>query len=354
MGTNAAEDQVARPTRPFLLFFLVMGMAGSPIPTAAQALIPPPDELSQWDTTNQVLFVGYGGLHPGSLIRGYVDTRQRGAAIDVFKDFPRLQEAIIDGLTAGPDGTSLIAAVLNFGDRKIRRVVLTYDSAGHLLRSWDPAPQYAEAIVYTQEDDAVFVLGDRDVPDGPSAPDYPLLVEYSREGQVLKGLVPAHTLKDRADSFDQGGKIGQPALRVTKDRIYFYAPANREAVTCDRNGVVLAYRNIGELVDKISVQDGYHLIQIHNVDFSADGNIVLELLLGDPRGYALDVFRINIETGEAVPVHKAFNGTGLFFMGVKDGHYLYLANGHELYVQLDETLEPVPLTTALETHSRVP
>jgi len=65
-------------------------------------------------------------------------------------------------------------------------------------------------------------------------------------------------------SFNQSGQTGDPALRVTKDHIYFYAPANREAVMCDRyGGAVLAYRSISDIVDKIiSMEDGYRLAQI--------------------------------------------------------------------------------------------
>lgn len=335
-----------RLNRPFLL--ILFGILPTICVPRAVAQVVDPTGLPAWDSTNQVLFFGYGVV-PAGLVRGYVDTHQRGADIDIFKDFPGLQEVIVDGLTAGPEDTTLIAAILNDEGHHSRRAILTYDSSGRLIRTWDPAPQYAEAIAYSKDDDAIFVLGDRSIPDGPNAPNYSLVVEYNREGVVFKGMVPmvpADTLKERGDSFEQGGEIGQPALRVTKDRIYFYAPTNREVVACDRNGVVLAYRSISDIVEKISTKDGNHLVQIHQVDFSDDGNIVLELLLSDNRGYALEVFRINIKTGEAVSVHKAFNGTGLFFIGVKDGQYLYIESGRSLYVQSDESLEPIPLRTA--------
>jgi len=335
-----------RLNRPCLL--IVLGMVTTIcVPRAvAQALDPPAGGLPQWDSTNQVLFFGYGAGPPDFSVRSYVYARQRGADIDISKDFPGLQEVVVDGLTAGPDDTTLIAAILNYEGPHSRRAILTYNSSGRLIRILDPAPQYAEAIAYSKDDDAIFVLGDRNVPDGPNTPNYPLVVEYNREGLVLKSMVPADTLKDRGDSFWQGGEIGQPALKVTKDRIYFYAPTNREVVACDHDGVVLAYRSINDIVEKISTRDGYHLVQIHQVDFSDDGNVMLELLLDNNRGYALEVFRINIKTGEAVSVHKAFDGTGLSFIGVKDGQYLYIERGRSLYVQSDESLEPIPLTTA--------
>lgn len=343
-----------RLNRPFppLLLGIVMIYANQ---AGAQAL--DPSGLPQWDSTNQVLFFGRNGVEfgsPGYFVRGYVDVHQRGADIDLFKDFPGLREAIVNGLTAGPQGTTLIAADLNFGDRDIRAAVLTYDSSGRLLKTWSPARQYAAAIAYSRDDDALFVLGEPMMAsDAPNAPDYPLLIEYSRDGRVLKSIVPARTLKDGVDSFSEGGEIGQPALRVTKDRIYFYAPTNREVVICDRGGVVLAHRNISDIVDKISTKDGYHLVQVHQVDFSDDGHFVLELLLSSDKGYTLDVVRININTGETAFVHKAFNSGELRFIGVKNGQYLYIADGRTLYIQSDEAQEPEPLTMAIEDPSRV-
>ena len=214
------------------------------------------DADAQWDSTNQVLFFANCGA--GSVVRAYVDGRQRGADIDISKDFPGIQECYVDSLTAGPDGTTVIAALLNFGKNcDVREMILTYDSSGKLLTTWDPAPQYVEAIAYSKDDDAVFILGGRDLPDGPYARNYPLLVEYSRDGRVLlKVMVPAGALKDGGDSFHQGGEVGQPALRVTKNQVYFYAPTNREVVITDRNGAVLAYRSISDIIEKTGMEDG--------------------------------------------------------------------------------------------------
>jgi hypothetical protein len=312
---------------------------------AAQELRP--TGLWTWDSTNQVLF--FDNCRAGSVVRAYADGHQRGSDIDISKDFPGLQECYVETLTAGPDGTTLIAAILNFGkDCDIQEPILTYDSSGKLLRSWDPAPQYVEAIAYSQDDDAVFILGERNLPNGPYAPNYPLLVEYSRDGRTLKAMVPAGALKEGIDSFHQNGEHGQPVLRVTKNRIYFYAPTNREVVIIDRNGVVLAYRSISDIVENISMEDGYHLVEIHAVDFSDDGDVVLELLRRNDVDYSVDVFRINIKSGEVVPVHKSFNDGGkLWFVGLKEGQYVYIEKGQRLVIQPVGAHEPLPLASNL-------
>jgi hypothetical protein len=332
-------------TRPLISpLFLAAIIALLSAQAAAQELSP--TGLWQWDSTNQVLF--FDNCYPGNVVRAYADGHQRGADIDIRNDLPGLQQCYVETLTAGPDGTTLIAVILNFGNDNIQQPILTYDSLGKLLRSWDPAPQYVEAIAYSKEDDALFILGARNLPTGPYAPNYPLLIEYTRDGRALKAMVPAGALKDGGDSFHQNGEHGQPALRITKNQIYFYAPTNREVVITDRNGVVLAYRSITDIVENISREDGYHLVQIHAVDFSDDGDIVLELLRGNDADYSVDVFHINIKSGEAVPVHKSFDdGGALWFVGLKDGQHVYIEKGRKLLIQPAEAQDPLPLASNL-------
>ena len=308
-----------------------------------------PTGLPKWDSTNQVLF--FSGSSPGSVVRAYVDSHERGADIDIFKDFPGLQEVYADSITAGPDGSTLIHAILEFGNRNVRELTLTYDSAGQLVKSWDPAPQYVEVIAYSKDDDSVFVLGGRDLPPGPYAHNYPLLIEYNRDGRALKTMAPASLLKDREDSLKSSSQNGQPLLKVTKDRIYFYAPANGEVIMCDRDGIVLAYRSFSESIEKISTEDGYHLVQTHQVDIAENGDLVAELLLSNEANhtYLAEVVRLSVDTGEAVSVHKNSNSSRLSFVGMKkDDQYLYLESGQNLYTQSAAGEEPQPLARLID------
>ena len=312
-------------------------------PAVAQSLSP--TGLPKWDSTNQVLF--FSGNSPGSVVRAYVDSHQRGADIDIFKDFPGLQEVYADSITAGPDGSTLIDTILEYGNRNARELILTYDSEGQLVKSWDPAPQYVEVIAYSKDDDAVFALGARDLPPGPYAHNYPLLIEYNRDGRALKTMAPASLLRDREYALNSSGQNGQPVLKVTKDRIYFYAPKNHEVVMCDRDGTALAYRNFSDSIEKISTEDGYHLIQTHQMDFAENGDLVAELLLwNDGNNTSLmEVVRLSVNTGEAVSVHKASNSGRLWFVGMKKGdQYLYLESGQNLYIQSAAGQEPQPAT----------
>ena len=329
-----------RAIRVFSLLLLSTGITLLSTQAGAQALN---SAGVRWDSTNQVLFLEPG--LPGLVVRSDVDGNGHSTEIDIFKDFAGLQNVHVDGVTAGPEGATIIAAALSFRNQTAQSMILTYDSSGQLLKTWDTMSQQVEAIAYSRDDDAVFVLGEGGVPKGPNAPLDPLLVEYSRDGRVLKSLIPAGALRDGGNSFTASSQVGEPALRITKDRIYFYAPKNREACILERAKVGSAYLDVSEAVADLSTEDGYHLVQTHHVDFSDDGEIVLELLLGNDssHSYALDVVRVNIESEEAASVHKTFNNAQLWFVGIENGKYLYLADGKNLFVQTPAAHEPAPL-----------
>jgi len=296
---------------------------------------------SQWDSTNQVLFLK---SDRGLVSRTYEDGSSQD--IDIFRNVAGLQEVGVWGLTAGPDGTALVAAALRIRNQEPRGAVFTYGRAGELLKTWDLPPQSVDAMIYSADDDAVFVLGDRDVPAGANAGESPLVLEYGQDGRLLKKLVPAGKLMNGGESLRGASDVGEPGLRVTRDYIYIYAPKNREIVTCSRSEDIVAVRSINDIVGRLSTEDGYHLEQTHHVDFTGDGDVVLELLLFKDSGksWMVDVVRVNPKTNEGVSVHKSPSTHPLWFIGVKGQQYLYVDDFRRLYVQTFATQEAVPLT----------
>jgi len=67
---------------------------------------------------------------------------------------------------------------------------------------------------------------------------------------------------------------------------------------------------------------------------------VLELLRSDDIHYARDVVRINIKSGETFSVRKALPGE-LWFVGIKDGQYVYIEKGKRLVIQSGEVGGPL-------------
>jgi hypothetical protein len=77
------------------------------------------------------------------LLRGYHEDGSRyGADIDLFKDSPDIQKAVVNECAAGPAGTTAIAADLIYGPRQVNHAILIYVSAGR------PALGHQSATVF--------------------------------------------------------------------------------------------------------------------------------------------------------------------------------------------------------------
>lgn len=84
-----------------LLSFLLLAMGAAFLDPATSAQAIYPTGLPGWDSTNKVLFFGDGS--PDHAVRCYSDNTQRGADIDIFKDFAGIYDSYVDSVTAGPD-----------------------------------------------------------------------------------------------------------------------------------------------------------------------------------------------------------------------------------------------------------
>ena len=105
--------------------------------------IPPEQAIraKRWDATHGTLFFGLGALDRTSRpIRSYQGDFQTTAEVEILKDFPRAQKAFVIDATAGPESSTILSVVLDFGSEVLRHVILTYDSAGYCVRFWTQLP----------------------------------------------------------------------------------------------------------------------------------------------------------------------------------------------------------------------
>jgi hypothetical protein len=161
----------------------------------------------RWDAAHGVLFLGKDVVlrKTGPPLRSYSsDGSQRGADINLFKDFPDLEKAKVDDFAAGPAGTTVIAAELIYSPRLVNRSLLTYDLAGALRSAVDIAPYWAEAIA-TDEEGNIFVLGESE-DEREGDPPYPLLIEYDPSGNILARAIYSNVFKDGSDAIQFFGR----------------------------------------------------------------------------------------------------------------------------------------------------
>lgn len=241
---------------------------------------------SRWDASSKTLFVGRGGLSKDNYepIRAFKDGMENGPKIDLFRDFPGLQTAVVDDIASGPNGTVLVAAVLGYGKSNLRHTLLTYSATGSLSAIWDTEPYYIEAVAVGDNGD-IYALGNRlDIASG----DYPLLNVYDSHGQLLHQGLDSRAFKQGPSAIDQSHEMWNPSIAIHGNRLYIYASQENAAVISTLDGEIVKNLNLSSVLTKLAADQGLSEATIHNIVFNGDSELILDVTLHARGAQAFD------------------------------------------------------------------
>jgi len=281
----------------------------------------------RYDSAHQTIFFGVGiSKKTSKPIRAFnVDGVERGAAISIFKDFPNLDHMVVDDLAAGPDGKTVIAAVLNFGSKRLKHVLLTYSFSGKLLQVWDTEPYYVQGIT-TDEAGNVFALGNRlDQDVNVNAP-YPLLIEYSPTGQVLHEALSSALFINGPRAIDGAQRLANPILTLHDDHLLIYAPKEAEFLVCSREGAIIRRFSVTRVLREIAAADQVKSFQM-NVMLGDDNRLVLDLTedVGLDKPTIRSTVAVDVRNGTSKVMIKEVTRTWLG-IGIQDDTLLVLSH----------------------------
>jgi hypothetical protein len=309
----------------------VLGRMLLSVTSLAQSI--PPEQAvrgSRWDASHRVLFFGRGTLDRTTLpIRSYSGSGelQRGSDINLFKDFPKMEKAIIIDLTAGPNQTTILSAVLDFGSKVLRHVILTYDSSGALRSIWDTEPYMSWAIV-ADEKGNVFALGDKLLVYESGTKPYPLLNEYDSRGTVIGQFLYSDSFRNdaRAVGPGNGRDLIYPVLTLLGGDLYIYAPVWKTNFWSQLHLEQLS--GVSRLmlsVKKIAAADKVEFAGIHQIEFVDDSHIVLDLVdysSGPELAVSPKAYSVNLDTQRYSLIERP---QGAQVIGMHDDKLLMLA-----------------------------
>lgn len=155
-----------------------------------------------------------------------LDGRRSGPKLSPLADFPDASAVHIWDAAAAPDGTTVLAAVVEYLGGKgleARHVLLTYDANGKLNRQWEMYPYHHHQVAITA-DGTVYALGHR--LDGPREP-YPLMIKYTKEGVVgAEGLLSSEC--PTGDRVVDASDTDQTQFGFAGERLFVYVGPSRE------------------------------------------------------------------------------------------------------------------------------
>ncbi|MGA9391923.1 MAG: hypothetical protein WBV69_15930 [Candidatus Sulfotelmatobacter sp.] len=291
--------------------------------------------LHRWDPTHGVLFFRRSFLLQKTsppLRSYYEDGSQRGAEIDLFKDFPDAEKASVSDFAAGPAGTTVIASELIYDRGHGKNVILTYDWTGNLLRAL--AIDSAEAIT-TDEQGDIYVLGQGNDPN-PGNPPNPLLVEFDPSGRVIGRFLDSSTFKtgsDAIEDFGPGDEMVSASVMVSDEKLYIYAPSERQVLVCSLDGRILRRAALEDVGVKIARADKVNRAAISDVAFVDENHVALYLTehVDPEEPHSLDysnmhtaIYLIDLTAKSFRLILRGEPGTNPAFLGTKGNQLLTL------------------------------
>jgi hypothetical protein len=296
----------------------------------------------RWDAAQGVLFFGkHFRVQKDTPLPSYnADGTQRGADIDLYKDFPRLDHPNIDDFAAGTNGTTIIAVELMFGPKDGKYLILTYDADGKLLSEFDPRPYTANAIAADDEGN-IYLLGDSsdETDDGPP---YPLLMKYDSSGNVIGRAIPSNVFKSGSDAiddlFNRGEEPVSSSVALLDGKLFVYAPSEKELLVCSPDGKILRRVNLETVAANIARADKVHHAEIADVAFVDRDHVVLSVMeylkAGEPnvldiRNLRTAAYLVDLTTQEFKLILRGEQDLYPAFLGVKENQLITLSRGEQ-------------------------
>jgi hypothetical protein len=207
---------------------------------------------------------------------------QSGKVVGIYpvRDFPGSDHADVWAVTPGANGDVILAAIIGYGPASqaptpVKSLVLTYDSAGTLRSVWDVSP-YHHHLLAADAAGNVFALGDADTKDD----DYPLLIKYSPQGEVLKEFLPAGSFAAKDGVIgDFSSDHGNSQMYIRGDRLYLYIAVTQEWMVFSLDGVILSRVSLAPAFTQIAVANNSGIARPLQFSTDSSGNILVFVTL---------------------------------------------------------------------------
>ena len=242
---------------------------------------------------NVLIFYRASWKEASPAVRVYAEGLRQARAFVPLRDLPLLESISISDVAATPDGGCLILGVLHYPGRRIEHAILRYSGSGVLNQLWRMEP-YDHHKLAVDRAGHVFAFGHRlDARFPPQGPDYPLLVKYSPDGQVLSEFLPASQFPEGVNIVSSRARFGELLLFVAEDSLFLFVGATGELFRFDLEGQLLERKSLSTALEEIAVQAGSVRAEVISLSLLKESNVVAQLRLW-PRDRTTEPFAFQI------------------------------------------------------------
>ena len=202
------------------------------------------------------------------------------AVIAPLGDFPEAREFIIWGVAGTPHGGVAVAAIADYGEHRVKSLVLSYDGSGKLTKLWDVDPYHHHRLAVDREGN-IFAFGDRgDTRDS----NYSLFVKYSPSAKVLREFLPGTSFPMGDDVVGTGGATGEHQMYISGEELVVFLAPTRELLRFTLAGNLRSRVSLDPALDKIAAAYNAGRVEILALGGQSDGPFIAQVRLWPKTG----------------------------------------------------------------------
>jgi hypothetical protein len=237
--------------------------------------------LEQWDSVQNRLILYRDSINPGEPAVLLVNSSGNITEIYPLKDLTGAQGVTIWSVAGTPNGGVAMAAVARYGPPNVKHVplkslLLTYDEVGTLRKLWELYP-YEPHYIVADSDGNIFGLGEKDT----NAKDYPLLVKYSPDGEVVGQFLSAKMFPQGDTVLNAGSATGESEMFIKKGILNIWVAPQKELLQLSLSGELRSRISLADVLQRLQKAVNSERFRVEQLGIDAGDQIVLQIAAWD-------------------------------------------------------------------------
>jgi hypothetical protein len=258
--------------------------------------------LERWDSVQNRLILyrdSQNADEPGVLL-----IKNGGSVVPIYpmRDLPNSLGLVIWNVAGTPGGGVAIAAVARYSPQNVKPValksfLLAYDDGGTLRKLWDLSPCEPHYLAVDAAGE-IFGLGYR----ATKATNYPLLVKYSPDGEVLGEFLPAKLFPQGDNVVLSASPTGESDMFIQQDTLFVWLAPQQELLRLSLSGELQARVSLSDALKRVREEANTEIIKVKKLGIDASGQVVIQAVSWDKTNLKQAKFgfiRVSADGGQA-------------------------------------------------------
>jgi hypothetical protein len=168
--------------------------------------------------------------------------------IYVLKQLPDVREVSIWGVAGAPGGGVVIAAMLDYGEHRVKSVLLTFGGDGRLKKFWEVDPYHHHRVAVDREGN-VFAFGDSH---NPADSNYNLIVKYSPSSKILRKFLPGTTFEAGDEVVSITAATGEHYMFIGREELFLFLSTTKDLFRFSLSGRLLSRVSLAPVLAKLA------------------------------------------------------------------------------------------------------